>query len=207
MRKLIFFLALLLPAANAFAGNGRFGIVAGLTSSATEISTAWSELNTKSLNKYHIGLTYNKPLLLGFSIQPGIQYNVKGAAMRNIAGVGDIDYKTGFVEVPVQLQWCPINIFNTIEPYVFAEPFIGYAVSNAEKMTGDETSYSWDNIKSRFEYGVGLGAGIELFSKLQVSVRYFWNMGSLYSISLEDVKSTLMDSKCSGISASVAFLF
>ena len=34
---------------------------------------------------------------------------------------------------------------------------------------------SWDNFKSRLEYGVGVGAGIEIYNRVQVSFKYYWN--------------------------------
>ena len=55
----------------------------------------------------------------------------------------------------------------------------------------------------KVEYGVGLGAGVELFSHLQLSVRYFWNLGNVYDFSWK----TLPNGKCNGITASLAFLF
>ena len=87
---------------------------------------------------------------------------------------------------------------------------MGYAITNQVQGIGD-TIKDWDNVKNRFEYGVGLGAGVELFRHLQVSVKYFWNLGNMYNAESElnfgSISKEILSSKCSGIAASVAFLF
>lgn len=198
MKRIIFSVALVLLATAAFA-QGQFGIIGGLTSSMSNIKTAYEDVKAGTANQFHAGVTYYQPLALGFAIQPGIEYNVKGLK------VSDINFKTGFVEVPVQVQW-GINLFSVIRPYVMAEPFIGYAVSNDVSGAGVTVS-GWDNIKSRFEYGLGLGGGIQLFKHVQLSVRYFWNLGTLYNADLGSIKTTLAETKCNGVKFSAAILF
>ena len=102
--------------------------------------------------------------------------------------------------------------------YVFAEPFVGMGI------TTDNTTTTLALVKtyekdfkeaaiSRLEYGLGLGAGMEVW-KLQLSVRYFWNFGSLYEDSgklndvAQTVKGAFKDQKnFNGITASLAFFF
>ena len=118
-----------------------------------------------------------------------------------------MNYKTGYLELPVQVQ-LGFGIGSIARVYGFAEPFVGYAITNQVQGLGD-TVKNWDNVKNRLEYGVGLGAGVELFRHLQVSVKYFWDLGDVYGadITFGDVTKDIATSKCSGIAASVAFLF
>ena len=204
MKKLIVVVASLLVAVSAYA---QFGVVAGVTSSKSDIKSAIADVN--NISQYHVGVTY-KMSLGAFAIQPSILYNMKGTKM-NIAESSSIelDYKTGYIEIPVQLQ-LGLNL-GLARLYGFAEPFIGYAITNAATLSGQDLKADWNNVKNRLEYGVGLGAGVELIKHVQVSVRYFWNLGDMYGVELKDMiptaTATIGSSKASGIAASVALLF
>lgn len=195
----------LMLAFSAKAGNGKFGVIGGLTTANTRISSAYADIKTGSVSNFHVGLVYNQPLLLGFSIQPGIQYNVKGAELRNIGAVSDLDLKTGFIEIPVQVQWAPFDILGLVKPYLFVEPFIGYAVGN--RLVSSKASVDTDKIKSGFEGGLGLGIGVLAIKHIQVSARYYWNLGQLYTIDIQGVPSQINQNNCSGIAVSAAILF
>ncbi len=198
--------------AMAWSANAQVGIVAGLTSSSNNIEQAYAD--AKNINQYHVGVTYKLGLGNLLAVQPSLIYNMKGTKMGNIAGAGDIaslEYKTGYLELPVQVQ-AGIGVLNLLRVYGFVEPFLGYAISNkveGEALIGSTSESGWDNVKTKFEYGISLGAGVEVFKHLQVSVKYFWNLGNVYGadINIGSLTTELTSSKCSGVAASVAFLF
>lgn len=200
MKKLIIAVAALLISVSSFA---QFGIVAGLTSSSSKIEDAY--LNYKNINQFHAGITYKIGIGNVLAIQPSLIYNMKGTSIGEIDSVSklNLQFKTGYIELPVQLQ-VGFGLGDLARIYGIAEPFVGFAVSNKVKVDG-QLEDTWENVKNKFEYGVGLGAGVELFKHLQVSVRYFWNLGNVYG--WEEVKQTVGKGNCNGISASVAFLF
>ena len=204
MKKAIIAIAALFVALSA---NAQIGVVAGLTSSSTNVEAAVADI--KNVNQYHVGITYKIGIGNMLAIQPALIYNMKGTQLGDIAGLDDVDvnYKTGYLERPVQVQ-LGFGIGSIARVYGFAEPFVGYAITNQVQGLGD-TVKNWDNVKNRLEYGVGLGAGVELFRHLQVSVKYFWDLGDVYGadITFGDVTKDIATSKCSGIAASVAFLF
>lgn len=204
MKKAIIAIAALFVALSA---NAQIGVVAGLTSSSTNVEAAVADI--KNVNQYHVGITYKIGIGNMLAIQPALIYNMKGTQLGDIAGLDDVDvnYKTGYLELPVQVQ-LGFGIGSIARVYGFAEPFVGYAITNQVQGLGD-TVKNWDNVKNRLEYGVGLGAGVELFRHLQVSVKYFWDLGDVYGaeITFGDVTKDIATSKCSGIAASVAFLF
>ena len=205
MKKFIVIVASLLIAVSAHA---QFGVVAGITSSSSNLKDAVADVQTQNITQYHVGITYKLDLGL-IAIQPSILYNMKGTKL-NVANIGatELDYKTGYVEVPVQLQ-AGLNL-GVARIYGFAEPFVGYAITNqVNSSLAKDPQSTWDNIKSKLEYGVGLGVGVELIKHVQVSAKYFWNMGSMYGTSIDfaGVKSTIAEQKASGIAASVAILF
>ena len=200
------------------------GILAGLTTMETDYETAWA--NVKEVNQYHVGVTFKLPLPLGFAVQPAILYNVKGQTLEDTATDGSlksIDMKTGLLEVAAQAQW-GINFAGVVRPYVFAEPFVGYAITNEEKVSGltasltsENSKEEWENVKNRLEDGLGIGFGVEILNHLQVAVRKYWNMGELYNEDGSAITSfkqainagsTAVEEKtASGIMASVIFLF
>ena len=206
MKKFIVIVASLLLAVSAHA---QLGVVAGITSSKTDLKSAKEDV--KNISLYHVGLTYKLDLGL-IAIQPSVIYNMKGAKFDGVAGnlVGNLEnfeYKTGYVEVPVQLQ-AGLDV-GLARVYGFVEPFVGYAVTNSIALSQGDPKQTWENVKNKMEYGIGIGAGVELIKHVQVSLRYFWNMGEMYGkeFKIADFSTTVAEQKCNGISASVALLF
>lgn len=205
MKKLIIAAAALLISVSAFA---QFGIVAGFTSSATDIKGTVADVQSKNISLYHVGVTYKLGLGNILAIQPSLIYNVKGAKFGELEGVKDVDFKTGFLELPVQVQ-AGFGLGQVARIYGFAEPFVGFAITNNSNVMEKLFDNKWDYVKSRAEYGVGLGVGVELFTHLQVAARYFWNMGNLYGANptIKGLSDDIKSSKPNGVMISAAFLF
>lgn len=233
MKRIIVALAALFL---GIAANAQVGVIAGVTSTTTDINAARDALKAGDITLYHVGLT-TKYDLGTIAIQPSLIYNVKGTQLSEVYEDGGAknytaDFKTGFLELPVQLQ-VGLN-FGGFRPYVFAEPFVGFAITNeftkkvevagVEVASEESTSSNqWENIgtdiKDRLEYGVGAGVGIDLLNSLQISVRYYWNMGELYNGEANKFQGstvgeaanlfldTMKSQQCNGIMASVAFFF
>ena len=184
--------------------HAQFGIVGGITSSKTELTTAE---DVKSMSLYHAGVTYKVDLGAGFAIQPSVLYQVKGASLGelNSSSSEDFKVKTGYVEVPVGFQWGPdLMVFR---PFVMAEPFIGYQVTSSDR--GADSVEGWtEQAKNKFEYGFGVGGGLEIAGNIQLSVQWFNNMGSM--VRDESASSGSFSEKVKnfkGIKFSVAILF
>ena len=211
----------------AVSASAQIGVIAGLTSSQSNYKEAWAHIN--EVTQYHVGATLKLPLPFGLAVQPSIIYNVKGTSVEEMTAEGSdvslfkTDSKTGILEVPVQVQW-GIGIAGVVRPYVFAEPFVGLAINGENKvdvggLLNTEDKAEWDNVKDRLEYGFGVGAGVEILQHLQVSVRYYWNLGGLYgedengeskpvaSTNPSDYYNIAQNQKVGGVMASVAFLF
>ncbi len=231
MKKIILAVAALLVAvgafaqnyASSFAGAGtsrsgiHFGIMAGVTSTASDVKSAWAEAS--DITQYHVGAALKMSIGGILVFQPAVLYNVKGA---KISDQGDdlhdfkADFKTGFIEVPLQLQ-LGIPLGDALRIYGIAEPFAGYAIYNkstSELTSGADTETeeknNWDNVKSRLEYGFGFGAGVEIMNNVQLSVRYFWNLGKIYDdseVSIDQNVNTIKHENCNGIMASLGIFF
>ena len=203
MKKFIVIVASLLIAVSAHA---QLGVVAGITSSKATIDAALSDV--QNITQYHVGLTYKIDLGI-IAIQPSLIYNVKGAKIAEFKAVGDIssfDYKNGYLELPVQIQ-AGLNL-GVARIYAIAEPFIGYAITNStQSSNGNKIDVKWNEVKNKLEYGVGVGAGIELIKHVQVSARYFWNLGNVEKAAIANVTDAISNKAANGIIASVALLF
>ena len=225
MKKLIIAIAAAFIAVSA---SAQVGIIAGITSQQSNYKEAWAHIN--EVTQYHVGATLKLPLPFGLAVQPSIIYDMKGSSIETAktegveTALGTVDTKTGFLEVPVQVQF-GIPIAGVVRPYVFAEPYVGIAINGEEKiniagLADTENKQEWENVKDRLTYGFGVGAGVELLQHLQVSVRYFWTLGGLYGQNEEQEGKTITAStnpkdyieiaqnqKCNGVMASIAFLF
>lgn len=205
MKRLFIVLAGLLIAASA---SAQLGITAGLTSTATSIKDAAKDIG--NVNLFHAGLCYKIPLAGNVvTLQPGVIYNLKGTKFKEMESVRDVNFewKTGYIEVPVQLQ-IGFGIADVVRIYGIAEPFAGIAIHNTVTADGTTEKNTWDSFKQRLEWGASLGAGVELFKRVQVSVKYFWNFGNVFDGTFDgqDIASNFSSSKIGGISASVAVL-
>jgi len=154
------------------------GIVggAGLSSVHTQGWKATSQVCYKG------GVAYKYNLPYGFSIQPELLYHSKSAQLdETMAGTSLFSLGTtiGYLELPVQLQWG--EEMENSRPYFYLEPYVGFGLNNKCSSNDKVVFNSWakesTNIR-RFEYGMAVGAGIEVW-KLQIAAQYFMNIGSL----------------------------
>ena len=208
MKRIIALLAIVTASLSlATRAHAQFGVIAGLTSSKASVS---SSVDVDNISLYHAGLVYKFDLGAGFAIQPGVLYQVKGANLGSLdtASSDDFKLKTGYVEVPVSLQWGPDLL--AFRPYAFAEPFIGYQISTTD--SGNASFSDWTKqAKNKFEYGFGLGGGLEIASHIQLSVQWFKNLGGMFGENVKSADAAWSEVKdvknFQGVKFSLAILF
>lgn len=181
---------------SAFA-EGKLGVVGGFTSSSLKIK----EIDIKKTAGFHAGLTYYQPVALGFAVQPSLLYNVKGETID--AALINAKSSLGYLELPVQLQY-GIDLI-VAKPYLFVEPFVGYALNGKV----NDTKFDLSKLKTRLEYGLGVGGGIMVLNHLQVSLKYYWNfedcsLNNFIGTAASHIKER---SSFDGLIVSAAFLF
>lgn len=177
-----------------------FGVIGGATFS----SARFKDISGSTMTQFHAGVTYCAKLPLGFSIQPSLIYQVKGAKA-NVVGL-DMNASVGYLELPVSVQWGPDLIF--FRPFLDVTPFVGYGLNNKFWVNDSEgVANSWDGV-NRWEYGIGTGIGVDIW-KFQVIARYNWNLGALsQSSNLSEISQMFKDgANFGGLTLSVAFLF
>ena len=209
MKKLI--LTALAAAIFAINANAQLGLIGGVNSMSTDIESAIAEY--QKIDTYHAGIVYKLNLPLGFSIQPGVLYNMKGQALETqLADMEqytlNVNMKTGYLQVPVRVAWGLKLAF--FEPFIFAEPYAGYAITTESKAEAKTTA------EQALLEAAANAAGI----KLAVSAKYIWDMGTFFTeedgeASVKDQASAaaaamcgaIKNQKCSGISASLILYF
>lgn len=181
----------------------KWGVTAGLNFNTSK----FSDIDVKARTGWNVGATCLVDLPLGFSVQPSLLYHQKGANITD-----RVSQTMGYLELPVSVQWGPdLLIFR---PFIDVTPYIGYALASDAKMSLPGLNLDWNTWegKKRFEYGLGIGAGVNVW-KLQVIARYNWNFGSLYNVKgWDDIKEQIPALKrgsehFGGVTLSLAYLF
>lgn len=191
MKKLIAIIAV--AVASTMVAHAQFGIIAGVTSSTTEINSENIEANMQGIDQYHVGVAVKLPLPLGFAIQPELIYQIKGADLKetyDALGTGNEietsswDTKSGFAELGVGVQW-GLDLV-ALRPFVFAKPFVGYQINSEGDYKGaadiiqEGTDQYLEDAKNKLEYGFSIGAGLELLEHFQLSFEFFKNLGQMF---------------------------
>lgn len=198
MKKIILIIVAVLIGVSASAQ--RIGIVAGVTGP----NSALKDSQIGTFDQYHLGLVSSLPVMPGIRIQPELIYKVKGTTVDQIgSGNEEFDMKVGFLEFGLEAQ---AGIGGSLmRVYGLAEPFIGYNIRDTD-FKGDKVvdNLSW----AKTECGLAVGAGVELLSLVQASVKYFWNMGAA---NVRDESNKIYDGDSvrnfNGMTLSVALLF
>ena len=214
MKKILVIAALF--ASVMAASAQQFGVKGGLTLST--VGGADNPKENKDVALYEAGVVYKLDLGSGFAVQPALGYQVKGAKFEQNITQNTVETKTGFVELSVGAQWGPDLL--AFRPYVFVEPFIGYAVSGNESLTNrtgitvDKINAALPNAKNKLEYGLGAGIGLEIAYHIQLSCQIFNNFGKLYKEDqldkdeLKGIKSSYVNLKnYQGVKLTLAVLF
>lgn len=199
--------ALLTVAASA---QIRLGVVGGITTANTDIE----HFDPSTVNNYHVGLA----LKVGgdfLSFQPAVVYNVKGTSFDQVlAGqkLNTVDAQFGYLELQGQFQ-IGVSVLGLARVYGLAEPYVGYGLTNEIQdsiqsgLKNDPIKDNWDYV-NKLEYGFGVGGGIELLNMVQVSAKYYWDLGKLYngqSLSNEDALNTALESYKAAFENKTAF--
>lgn len=221
MKKILSFLTVCAVAMSiSFTSNAqiKFGIKGGLNlTNLTGDPVADIKDALSTYTGFNVGVALNVGLPFGFAIQPEVLYNQTGMKFKeSLPLFGDISalISVGAIQVPVGIQW-GVEL-GPIRPYIQAVPYISFPVSHVAKVeTGGavEKSKLANDIFSSFDYGVGVGAGVDLW-KLQASVRYNWALGSFVKTDQSNAQEVIGDlvdemsgAKLSGLEISLALFF
>lgn len=166
--------------APANAGGG-FIVKGGVNYSGVDYREVIKEpasFNWKDFVGYHFGLGFQTGSLVGFSLQPELLYQVNSTSIDDTAKL-----EMNTLQLAVAAQW-GIDLV-AVKPFVFAAPYFAYNLAQAVNCAEGEESAYQDIIeaakKAKFDYGIGLGVGLELFNFVQLTAKYNWGFGEFSS--------------------------
>ena len=132
------------------AANAQFGIIGGWTTAKAPSTVG--DLLPKNASLFHAGVAYKFEIGPFFALQPALVYQGKATYVNQQSSLYS---RSNFLELELGTQ-VGIDLL-ALRPY--------FVLNDAKK---------------KFEYGFGVGAGIELVSHIQISVQWFMNFGKLY---------------------------
>ena len=192
---LLVFVAIVTMVALPAQAQLKFGVKGGLNISKVHFDK--NVVSDGNVTGFNIGpmIEFKVPIV-GIGFDAALLYSQKGFK------IGDKSMHTDHLDVPVNLKW-KIGL-PVAKVYFTGGPYISF------RMAGDKLLDDIDNIAGSFEsksFGAGLnfGAGVELFSHLQVGFNYGLGLTNNYSQLIDDKK--IESGKDRGWSITAAILF
>lgn len=190
-------------------GKG-LGVTAGANFSSID---GVKELNLKQAAGFNFGIVYdfNIPIpVVGFHIQPSLTYTMKSASLgvEAFADIASMDFSVGYLEFMASIQ--PGIDLLALRAFLDISPYVGYAVNG----TGDIKGLWKEDAVNKLQWGLGLGAGVNVW-KLQLVARYNWNFGGLMKtvdavdqgFGALDAYKTLKGANFGGVTVSAVYFF
>lgn len=182
MKKILTLLVAIM--ATATVAHAQFGIIGGWTTA--KLDTKDLKANFKGIDNFHAGIAYHAKLPIGFAIQPELTYEMKGAKMQAEQTPEYLSStKSHNIEFGLGVQW-GVDLL-IARPFVVAEPFVGYRFKTNDQFTKGLSQQDINSINSalnaaanKLEYGIALGAGVDIVRHIQVSVKWYKNIGPLF---------------------------
>ena len=180
MKKFLALVALLVAGISGMNAQEslKWGITAGLNSSNFSVSGFDSRIGFHAGVKAEMGLPQ---LADGIYLDMGALLSLKGAKV-DLGPAGSVKYNPFYLEIPIHMGYkYAVNdkfaIFGNFGPYIGIGLF-GKAKASGELMEGEDTSVNvfGDDAMKRFDFGLGLKAGVELNQKYQLSIGYDWGL-------------------------------
>lgn len=211
--KFIAVLAIMFFAVQNMDAKVKFGVKGGLNYTSFN-SIKFNNLvdfseSIKGYTGFNAGLTLKVDLPLGFGIQPSLLYSQTGSKFTlplDNAKETLSTLKTGALEVPIDVQW-GVKL-GPVKPYIMASPYFGYALMN--KISIADWDKNLDDNLQKFEYGIGVGAGVDLWM-VQISFKYKWKLGTVFNLKEEGLpdnfKEAFDDTKLQGFEIGLAVFF
>jgi len=151
----------------------------------------------QSVKGFGAGIGLAWPLAASLEVQPEVLYMQKGISFGeseavdesgSVAGTFETLYVVDAIEVPLLLRW-EVPTGGRVHPVLSGGPFVSFELAERFKFTGDQTgSQDYEALKNT-DYGVVLGAGLELDAgpgRWILQGRYELGLADLGTIYLSD---------------------
>lgn len=207
MKKLILSLAIAaIAAGNAMA---QVSVGAGYLNQTSKSSLSESSSSKGSSDGFYVGAAFSCPIIAGLSVDPGVYYGfLTSSTDVNIAGFELANGKTQshYLMIPIDLRYS-FHALDFLDVFALAGPRfnVGLASTTTVSALGDAVEQKVDNYGEnsslqRFDFGLGVGIGFDLFQMVRIKVGYDWGL-------LDVNKTDAVTTNNSMLHAGVAFLF
>lgn len=180
-------LALLLASnANAQLLPISMGIKGGINSSTVN-TKGWD-----SKSGFNAGITLDVNLPANLAIMSGLEITTKGAKSDlMIPGASEaVNAKMNatYLQLPAHLGY-RIKLIPGLRLHVDAGPYFAQGIGGKSKIDGEKSSTFKDDVFEKFDWGIGVGAGVTVLGMVQVRTGYDWGMKNVSKIDGMNVKN------------------
>lgn len=142
--------------------SAQFGIRGGVNFANVSYDDAAVEVETKSNLAYQLGVFYDAQLTDNFYLRPAILYSVKGSDLETVGVDEDVEFRTSYIEVPLDFMYKIPAGFNYFG--IYAGPYAGFlvdATSNDADVKDFYNSLDFGlNVGLTYEFNMGVGIGL-----------------------------------------------
>lgn len=176
----------LLVSAVASAQGLRYGVTGGLNFSSFAMDAGGLSVSTDSRMGFNAGfkMEIGAPFILdGFYFDGEVLLSSKGTKFRSV--VEEQGVKTTvrpyYLEIPIHIGYRhTVDKSGNISVFGSFGPYFGIGLFGKSKVTSGNLTEKVDTFGSgglkRFDFGLGLRAGVELYKRYQVFVGYDWGL-------------------------------
>jgi len=182
LTKLFALIILMAFASNTYAQS--FILKGGLNSSSMTLKDDDGNYSDEAKQKlgYHLGAGIEFSLAESFALETGLMVQTAGFATEEILGIKS-SINLLYITVPI-LAKPKFSLNEKTNIFLVAGPYLGYGLSAKAvfKFAGERESedIEWgDEGLDRLDYGVNIGAGVELLGNLQIGVGYALGLANL----------------------------
>jgi hypothetical protein len=161
---------------NAIAQLNFAGVV-GLNLANLSSKSGGSAVSTDMNAGFHFGVVGQMCFGEKICFMPGLIYSMKGATQKGNGMTDKININ--YLEIPLNIRYC-FHGCNESGLFVFAGPYLGYALSGKQTLDVTGSGSASESLKfgsdsnqvKRMDFGVNIGVGYNLNSKMFISAQY-----------------------------------
>lgn len=148
------------------------GVKGGLNVSNQKYKSGDLSYSPDSKIGFNVGLTLDLNLPSNLALMSGLELTTKGSKIKE---EGEITMNAMYLQLPVHLGY-KIEVAPGTKVHFDAGPYLAYGLGGKTKLKvesfeEEEDTFGKDAFK-RFDFGLGIGAGITFMDKIQVRLGY-----------------------------------
>ncbi|HZL10165.1 MAG TPA: porin family protein [Prolixibacteraceae bacterium] len=170
-----------------------FRIKGGINIANMSFPSNGISISPKSIIEFHLGPVAEFEIQENIYFNTGLLYSLKGFKFK-MSYMGESMESTeniNYLEVPLNFAYKQsldekYKIFGQVGPY------LGYALSGKDKTDGETTDFEFgDGGMKRFDFGLGIGAGVE-FGNMLAGLNYQFGLANLSDDQDSTVKNKVL---------------